>query len=47
MRIAPEIYNTIEPAAAVSHYRPVPKPAPVKQFTRSEIRAYIKARGRK
>ena len=44
--IAPDILNTIEPAAAVSHYRPAAA-APVKQFTRAEIRAYIKARGHK
>lgn len=31
-------------AAAVSNYRPT-APAPIKRFTREEIRAYIKARG--
>jgi hypothetical protein len=31
--------------AAVSNYRPT-NPAPVKRFTRAEIRAYIKARGK-
>jgi hypothetical protein len=44
--IAPDIMNTIEPAAAASNYRPAAA-APVKKFTRAEIRAYIKARGRK
>lgn len=31
--------------AAVSNHRPT-EPAPVKRFTRGEIRAYIRARGK-
>lgn len=48
MRLHPEIAATVNEGsqgAAVSHYRPT-EPAPVKRFTRGEIRAYIKQRGK-
>jgi hypothetical protein len=48
MRVHTDIHNLVGErpvTAAVSNYRPT-TPAPVKRFTRAEIRAYIKARGK-